>query len=445
MSAPLPDRLPGPLPGWMTSAETRRLLDAMVAGGGLAPRFVGGCVRDAILGLAPADIDLATPEAPEVVMRRLRAAGLKAIPTGIAHGTVTAVVPPALFQITTLRRDVATDGRHAEVAFAADDTPESWAVDARRRDFTINALYADADGRLHDFTDGRADLAAGIVRFIGDPAARVAEDYLRVLRFFRFHARFGRAAPDAASLAACATAAAAGQLARLSAERVRDELLKILALPNAAAALALMNGAGVLAALLPDARFDEQAVARLVALQQQVSAAGGIEPEVWPRLALLFTPGEPGRHKPEQADAVADRLKLSNAQRLRLDGLLAPLPLDWAGVADDETFRQALYRHGAERCRDHVLLAAVEDPARYALAQRRLAEATAWRRPVFPVRGADLLALGFPPSPTISGVLKELEAWWAADGFRADREACLRRLQIQGADEAEGGAVDGRS
>ncbi|MFC3677895.1 CCA tRNA nucleotidyltransferase [Ferrovibrio xuzhouensis] len=431
----LPESLPGPLPDWMATAETRRLFAALVAGGGTAPRFVGGCVRDAILGLAPADIDLATPETPEVVVRRLRAAGLKAVPTGIAHGTVTAVVPPALFQITTLRRDVATDGRHAEVAFAADGTPESWAADARRRDFTINALYADADGRLHDFTDGRADLAAGIVRFIGDPAARVTEDYLRVLRFFRFHARFGRGAPDAASLMACAAAAAAGQLARLSGERVRDELLKILALPNAAEALALMSQAGVLAALLPDARFDAMAVARLVALQQQVAAAGGIEPEVWPRLALLFSPAEAGR-----ADAVADRLKLSNAQRLRLDGLLTPLPLDWAAVADDEAFRQALYRHGAERCRDHVLLAAVDDPARYALAQRRLAEATAWRRPVFPVRGADLLALGFPPSPTISGVLKELEAWWAADGFRADRETCLQRLQMQDAAEADDGA-----
>jgi tRNA nucleotidyltransferase/poly(A) polymerase len=426
--ADLPESLPPPLPGWMTAPEARRLIAALTAGGGSAPRFVGGCVRDAILGLAPADIDLATSEPPEAVMRRLRAAGLKAIPTGIEHGTVTAVVPPAIFQITTLRRDVATDGRHAEVAFAADGSPPSWAADAARRDFTINALYADPDGRLHDFTDGRADLAAGIVRFIGDATARVAEDYLRVLRFFRFHARFGKGAPDAAALAACADAA--GRLDRLSGERVRDELLKILALSNAGAALALMSDAGVLAALLPTARFDAARFARLVELQAQIAAAGGIEPEIWPRLALLFVPAEPG-----QADRIADRLKLSNAQRLRLDGLLTPSPFDWDSVADDAAFAGALYRHGAERCRDHVLLAALADPARDALARRRLAEAARWQRPVFPVRGADLLALGFAPSPTISGILKELEAWWAADGFRADRAACLQRLRIM--DDAE--------
>jgi len=423
MSPPLPGRLPDPLPGWVTAPPTRSVFAALAAGGATV-RFVGGCVRDAILGIAPADVDLATPEPPEAVMRRLTAARLKAVPTGIAHGTVTAVVPPATFQITTLRRDVATDGRHATVVFGADGSAESWAEDARRRDFTINALYADPDGTLHDFTGGRADLAAGIVRFIGDPAERVAEDYLRVLRFFRFHARFGKGAPDAASLAACA--AATGNLDRLSGERVRDELLKILALPNAAATLALMQQSRVLPALLPDACFDEATFSRLVDLQMRIAAAGGIEPEVWPRLALLFLSGEPG-----MADTVADRLRLSNAQRLRVEGLLAPVPLNWADVEDEAAFRQALYRLGTERCRDHVLLAALADPSRYAIAEQRLADATAWRRPVFPLRGADLLALGFSPSPTISSLLKEIEAWWAADGFRADRETCLQRLQIQ--------------
>ncbi|WP_341895839.1 CCA tRNA nucleotidyltransferase, partial [Ferrovibrio terrae] len=293
----LPDSIP-PV-DWMTAAPTRSLLAALGASG--APvRFVGGCVRDAILGLRPADIDLATPETPEVVIRRLEKAKLKAVPTGIEHGTVTAVVPPATFQVTTLRRDVATDGRHATVVFGTD-----WAEDAARRDFTINALYADADGRLYDYTDGRADLAAGLVRFIGDPAARVAEDYLRVLRFFRFHARFGRGAPDAASLAACA--AASDRLDRLSGERIRDELLKILILPNAADALVLMQQSGVLAAVLPEAHFEAAALGRLIALQAAVAAGSQAEPEVWPRLALLLA-GDAAAGM-----AMAERLRLSNA------------------------------------------------------------------------------------------------------------------------------------
>ncbi|WP_341702729.1 CCA tRNA nucleotidyltransferase [Ferrovibrio sp.] len=426
------DGLPQPLPDWMTAAPVGRLFAALAAGGAEV-RFVGGCVRDALLGLEPADIDLATPEPPETVMRRLAAAKLKAIPTGIEHGTVTAVVPPLVAQITTLRRDVATDGRHAEVAFAADGSEASWAADAVRRDFTVNALSAGPDGRLHDYTEGRADLAAGRIRFIGVPEQRVAEDYLRVLRFFRFHGRFARGTPDPASLAACR--AATGELHRLSGERIRDELLKILALPNASEVLALMQDSGVLPVLLPGAGFDAARFMRLLTLQAQIAAAGGIEPEVWPRLALLLPAG--------QADAVADRLKLSNAQRLRLQGLLEPLPLDWAAVGDDEAFGLALYRHGAERCRDHVLLAALADPARDALAAQRLAMAASWRRPVFPLRGADVLALGLSPSPTISLLLRDIETWWAAAGFRPDREACLLHLRglVRDGNEAEAGAL----
>lgn len=408
----LPDTLAPP--DWMTAAPTRRLLAALGAGG--APvRFVGGCVRDAILGLTPADIDIATPETPDQVIRRLEKAKLKAVQTGIAHGTVTAVVPPASFQITTLRRDVATDGRHATVAFGTD-----WAEDAARRDFTINALYADADGRLYDFTDGRADLAAGIVRFIGDPAQRVAEDYLRVLRFFRFHARFGKAAPDAAALAACA--AAAGRLDRLSGERIRDELLKILILPNAPAALALMQQSGVLAAVLPQARLDVPALSRLVRLQAAVSAASDAEPDLWPRLALLLDGNT-------AADDVADRLKLSNAQRLRLSGLLSLPDFDAAVLQDASAFAATLYRLGAERCRDALLLAAARQRLDEATAVTQALAAAHWKRPVFPLRGADVLAAGFAPGPTVSALLSELETWWMEAGFAPDREACLRRLR----------------
>ncbi len=400
--------------GWMTAPPTLAVLKALAAGGAPA-RFVGGCVRDAILGLQPDDIDIATPELPETVIQRLQKAGLKAVPTGIEHGTVTAVAPPATFQITTLRRDVDTDGRHAQVAFGTD-----WAEDAVRRDFTINALYADADGRLHDYTQGRADLAAGIVRFVGEPMQRVAEDYLRVLRFFRFHARFGRGGPHAASLAACA--AAADRLDRLSAERVRDELLKILALPNAATALRLMQAAGILAALLPQARFEPASFESLVRLQEALQAQSGQQPDIWPRLAVLFPTDGP------DGDAVADRLRLSNAQRARFAALMMP-SLRPDELQDEGAFRRVLYRMGAERSRDHALLAAAREPALAELALRRGVEAAAWRRPVFPLRGADILALGFSPGPNVSMLLKELEGWWAEEGFRADREACLARLR----------------
>lgn len=408
----LPDTIAPP--DWMTAAPTRSLLAALGAGG--APvRFVGGCVRDAILGLTPADLDIATPETPDQVIRRLEKAKLKAVLTGLDHGTVTAVVPPATFQITTLRRDVATDGRHATVAFGTD-----WAEDAARRDFTINALYADADGRLYDFTNGRADLAAGLVRFIGDPVQRVAEDYLRVLRFFRFHARFGKGAPDAAALAACADSV--DRLDRLSGERIRDELLKILILPNAAEALALMQQSGVLAAILPQARLDVPALSRLARLQAAVSAASDVEPDLWPRLALLLDGNT-------AADAVADRLKLSNAQRLRLNGLLA-LPVFEAGMLrDDSAFTMALYRLGAERCRDGLLLAAAREAIDEGEAVARAAATANWQRPVFPLRGADVLAAGFSPGPTVSALLRELESWWVGAGFAPDREACLRRLR----------------
>jgi poly(A) polymerase len=410
----LPDKIVPP--DWMTAAPTRSLLAALAAGGA-SVRFVGGCVRDAILGLQPADVDVATPETPDTVIRRLEKAKLKAVPTGIEHGTVTAVVPPATFQVTTLRRDVSTDGRHATVAFGTD-----WAEDAARRDFTINALYADAEGQLFDFTGGRADLAAGLVRFIGDPAQRVAEDYLRVLRFFRFHARFGKGAPDAASLAACADSV--GGLERLSGERIRDELLKILILPNAAEALALMQQSGVLAAILPQARLDAAAFSRLVRLQLAVAAAGGADSDLWPRLALLLEGNT-------EADAVADRLKLSNAQRLRLAGLLSLPAFDVRMLQDDSAFRLALYRLGAERCRDGLLLATARQAAEAeeAKAVARAVATASWRRPVFPLRGADILAAGFAPGPTVSALLNEIESWWAEAGFVPDREACLRRLR----------------
>lgn len=411
---PLPARRIAP-PAWMTQAAALAVVRALSAKGQPA-RFVGGCVRDAILGIEPADIDLATPEEPAAVIRLLEAAKLKAVPTGIDHGTVTAVSPPLTIQVTTLRCDVSTDGRRAVVAFGTD-----WLADAARRDFTINALYADADGTLYDPVGGLADLEAGRVRFIGDAAMRVAEDYLRVPRFFRFHARFGRGAADAAALAACGEAAP--RLAQLSGERVRDELLKIVVLPKAAEAFALMLSCGVLDHLVPGHRFERELFERLAALQAAVSPEPVAEPDPWPRLALLF--GFDGA----RAQAALDRLKFSNAQRHRLDGLLAPVQAAWADLAEPGARPVALYRIGAEACLDDALRLALADPSRAAALPAVATAIRAWRRPVFPLRGADLLRHGLKPGPNISAVLKELESWWAAGGFAASREACLAEMR----------------
>ncbi|WP_428247699.1 CCA tRNA nucleotidyltransferase [Ferrovibrio sp.] len=391
---------------WMHADAARRVLDVL---GPLPALFVGGCVRDALLGQVPADIDIATPLVPNEVLRRLRQAGLKAIPTGIAHGTVTALLSAAggmaQFEITTLRRDVATDGRHAEVAFGTD-----WQVDAERRDFTINALYADADGAIYDPVGGLADLDQGRVRFIGDASARVAEDYLRVLRFFRFHARFASGVADAAAMAACGAAAQSGALERLSGERVREELVKILGLPRAVEALGLMQQSGVLDALLPGHRFAAALFERLTALSN----------DAWLRLAALL---------PGQSEAAIARLKLSRAQQHRMEVLTAPAPFDWAALSDETGWPALFYSHGAEYCRDHAILMALENPERLDLLPRLIEAAARYRRPVFPLRGADLLKHGVRAGPGVSLILKELEAWWRDGGFNAGREACLTEMR----------------
>ncbi|HJU14983.1 MAG TPA: CCA tRNA nucleotidyltransferase, partial [Stellaceae bacterium] len=274
---------------WMTEPATRAVLDALAAGG-VEARFVGGAVRDALLCHPIVDIDLATPAAPEQVIALLRERGLKVVPTGLAHGTVTAVVPPRHFEITSLRRDVETDGRHARVAFGAD-----WAADAARRDFTINAIFLARDGTLYDPVGGLADLAAGRVRFVGDPAARIAEDVLRLLRYYRFEARFGKDGGDAAARAACR--AAAPLLPTLSAERIAQEVLRLLAAANPVPALRMMREDGVLVAVLPEAR-------RLDRLEHLVALAP--DGDALLRLAALVAVDAAG------AAALAERLRLSN-------------------------------------------------------------------------------------------------------------------------------------
>ncbi|MFQ5785765.1 MAG: CCA tRNA nucleotidyltransferase [Alphaproteobacteria bacterium] len=394
----------------MTAAETRTVIDALEAGGATA-RFVGGCVRDAVLGRAVGDVDIATPATPETVTRLLEAAGIRVVPTGIGHGTVTAVTP-ARIEITTLRRDVETDGRHATVAFTDD-----WQADAARRDFTINALFCAPDGTLYDPCGGLDDLRAGRVRFVGDATRRIAEDVLRLLRFFRFYAHYGRPPPDAEALAACR--AMAPLLAKLSGERIGGELLRILAAPAPAPVVALMRETGALAEVLPEAG-DARALSELCALE-------GDEADPLRRLALLLRDADAG--------TVAERLKFSNAAKQRLVALTAP-PVTLAAEHDAPAQRRALYRVGPDLFRDLVLLAWAEALARApgerdALAAAygpMLAAARAWENPKLPVKGADVVALGVPDGPAVGALLKRIEAWWEAGDYRAGRKETLARL-----------------
>ena len=395
------DRL-APAP-WMLTAESKAVVAALTAKGALA-RFVGGAVRDTLLERPVEDIDLATPEPPERVMELLVAAGIKAVPSGFDHGTVTAVSGDHHYEITTLRRDVETDGRHAQVAFEGD-----WLADAGRRDFTCNALYLDLDGTLYDPWQGRADLLAGRVRFVGPAEQRIKEDYLRILRFFRFYAHFGRPPIDAAALAACRQAR--DQLATLSAERVAAELLKLLAAQNPGPALSVMSDCGILGELLPEARRLWR-LAGLVGLDSE-------DPDPLRRLGALLAVDGIG------AEDLARRLKLSRAEGERLRALAETTlesNLDAAGG------RQALFRLGLERFGDAAYLRWAERPE-----DKRwpplLALAKDWTTPVLPIDGSDVLALGIAPGPQVGRLLAAIEDWWLNGDFQADRQACLEKLR----------------
>lgn len=388
---------------WMAEPAVAAVMAALEAAGGPgAARFVGGCVRDALLGRAVADIDIATVLTPPQVTEALKAAGLRAVPTGVGHGTVTAISDRRGFEITTLRKDVETDGRRAVVAFT-----EDWAEDAARRDFRLNALYLERSGRLHDPTGGGlADARAGRIVFVGDARTRIREDYLRALRFFRFLAWFGREAPEPDALAAVAELAPG--VTGLSGERVSKELLKLLAAPDPREAVRLMDGTGVLAVVLPGtlnrARFEQAVV-----ISQ--------DPEL--RLAALL-PDDPAA-----VAGLAARLRLSRAQTERLKAAASPGPaLDGAVAAA----RRALYVDGAATFRDRVLLRWAEAPEAGAEAQALLALAGGWTRPVFPLGGEDVKALGVPPGPEMGRLLKAAEAWWIGEDFRPGRAQALERL-----------------
>jgi tRNA nucleotidyltransferase/poly(A) polymerase len=398
---------------WRRAAASQRLLDALEAAGRPA-RFVGGCVRDSLKGLHRDawDVDLCTPEPPARVLALLERAGIKAVPTGLDHGTVTAVIAEQPFEVTTLRRDVETDGRHAVVAFTDD-----FEADAARRDFTINAMSCDRDGRLFDYFGGLEDLEAGVLRFVGDPRRRIDEDYLRILRFFRFYARFGERAPDAATAAALRDGVAG--MDRLSGERVRVEVSKLLDAPDPRAAVAWMAELGVLAWTLGDA-VDRGLFERLVAIEPA--------PDPWRRLAALVR----GARRPV-AEALAARLRLSNAEARRL-GQLVAVPAERLDRADAAGLARALYRHGRDGALAAGLFALARDGADGDAAATLAARLAATAPPVFPLKGGDVVAAGVAPGPDVGRVLRRAEEVWLADGCAADRAALLARLPALVAD-----------
>ena len=386
----------------MTAPETLAVFAAL----GDA-RFVGGAVRNALLGTAVVDIDIAVPMPPSEAIARLVAKNIKVVETGLDHGTVTAVAGSHAFEITSLRRDVETDGRHAIVQFTDD-----WSEDAARRDFTINAMYATLDGEISDYATGVEDLIAGRVRFMGDAATRIAEDYLRVLRLFRFHAWYGKGEIDPEGLRAAA--AAKDKLKTLSAERVAKEMLRLLEAGNPAPVLRVMAATGILPELLPGAlnlpRLDRLA---------QIDADNMYARDSVLRLASLLPDSD-------AAHAAADALKLSNAQRTRLEQALSGETLKAQLSARDA--RRLLYRIGVARFRDKVLLAWAGRTAGAPGCRMLLDMAAHWQRPRFPLTGMDVMQAGVTEGPDVGRVLAKIEDWWIGTDFAADEGACRDRL-----------------
>ncbi|MBW3096123.1 CCA tRNA nucleotidyltransferase [Pseudohoeflea coraliihabitans] len=405
---------------WFESERLRSIFRLLNTDGGEG-RVVGGAVRNTLLGAPVADIDMATTLLPDEVMRRAGAAGIKALPTGIEHGTVTLVIEGQPFEVTSLRTDVKPSGRHAEVAFGAD-----WAADAARRDFTINALYADSAGRIFDPTGGLADIKTRTIRFIGDAEQRIVEDHLRILRFFRFFAWYGGGRPDAGGLKACVRQR--DTLGKLSAERVWKELKVLLSAPSPGRALLWMRQSGILTALLPETeKWGIDAIAGLVELEEALAL--DIDPMI--RLMAMLPPDA------ERLAKLAVRLKLSKAEAARLVAW-ANAPAADAALAGTALDRQ-LYLHGAAAVIDRLTVALAtlkarpEEPNAAAMAafghlKGQLQRARAWKRPQFPVSGKDLLAVGMAPGETIGARLKAGEARWIDSNFSLDRDSLLKTM-----------------
>lgn len=395
---------------WLERTETKVVLAAFEFAG-VEARVVGGAVRNALLGRPVKDIDIATPALPNAVMTIARNAGLECVPTGIDHGTVTLIANHTPFEVTTLREDVSTDGRRATVAFT-----ENWARDASRRDFTLNALYCDAHGRVFDPLGGYADLVARRVRFIGSPEDRIREDYLRILRFFRFTAEYADGIPDSDGLQAAA--ALKDGLKRISGERIRSEHLRLLAAPGVLPAVAAMERANVLSTLLGSSGHTDR-LARLIAIESALDLP--VDPLL--RLAVLALT------RPGDATALRERLKLSSSEFERL----ARMTLPETGYEPQATEAQAktiLYRFGPDAYRDGLLFswAASGHASTDARLHERYRLPDRWDSPELPVRGQDLLALGVPPGPEVGRILRAFEEWWIASGFPNDPERLARHL-----------------
>ncbi len=387
---------------WMAAAQP--VMDALEAARPGSARFVGGCVRNALLGEPVSDVDIATQLTPDAVAQACRAAGLGVHLTGVEHGTLTITANHVPFEVTTLRRDVETDGRRAVVAFT-----EDWNEDAQRRDFRINALYADRAGAIHDPTGGLADIAERRIVFVGDPETRIREDFLRILRFFRFQAWYGRAAPDATGLQACGRLREG--LAGISAERIWTETKKLLSAPAPLPALAAMHESGVLACLFPEAKGLDLAE-RLMALE----AREELERDPMVRFLSLFW------RDADAVRAVAARLKLSGEERDRLCNAVADqTPLSAASTEAD--IHAAIYRSGWQVVKDRALLGWAES-GDFAWAEM-LVIAQIWTAPTLPLSGADLVAAGREPGPAIGEALRKAEAAWISSDFTLTREELL--------------------
>jgi poly(A) polymerase len=402
---------------WLREGRLPRLL-AVLDRDGEEARVIGGAVRNALIGEKVAEYDVATTAVPEEVVRRVTAAGFKAVPTGIAHGTVTIVIDRHPFEVTTLRLDVETYGRHAKVEFGRD-----WAGDAHRRDFTINALSVSADGSVYDYTNGLADLAARRVRFIGEAKTRIAEDYLRILRFFRFHAAYGHGDPDRDGLIACIEGRAG--LDQLSRERLRMEVMKLLLAARATPTLAVMSEIGLLLRVLGGVPY-------LAAFEMmtKVEAAADVAPDSARRLGAL------GVATPEDAERLWQRLRLTNAEHARL----AAMGAQWRHLSPshgDHAARAALYRLAPEHYVDCALLAwARSQASAHDEAWRALVTLPQrWTAPVFPLKASDFMAQGIEKGPALGAAMRAAEEAWIAAGFPDDR-AALDSLSARAVDRS---------